>query len=222
MTKVKICGVTQPAHALAAAEAGADFVGIVFAESPRRLSVDQARPVVDALRSLGDARPRLVGVFANASSEEVNATAEALDLDLVQLSGDEPSDLLQRIQRPAIKAVHLLTGEPPEVAVPAAREALARWRDANVLPLLDTKIAGRYGGTGKAIDWSIARDLAGDHDFLLAGGLTPGAIAETVRRVRPWGVDVSSGVETGGVKDVAKIRAFVQAVRSVDVSRNEV
>ena len=222
MTKVKICGVTQRAHALAAAEAGANFVGIVFADSPRRLSVDQARPVVDALRSLGDSRPRVVGVFANASSEEVNATAEALELDLVQLSGDESPDLLQRILRPAIKAVHLLTDEPPEVAAPAAREALARWRDANVLPLLDAKIAGRYGGTGKAIDWSVARELAGDHEFLLAGGLTPGAVAETVRRVRPWGVDVSSGVETGGVKDVSKIRAFIQAVRSVDPSRNEV
>ncbi|MEE9286028.1 MAG: phosphoribosylanthranilate isomerase [Dehalococcoidia bacterium] len=213
MIKVKICGVTQSAHALAAASAGADFIGIVFAESPRRLTIEQAMPVVEAVRRLGDARPRVVGVFANASPHEVNATAEALDLDLVQLSGDEPRDVVGQVRRPVIKAVHLPAGQPAKAVLPAVREAMSRWRDAKALPLLDARSAGRYGGTGTAIDWEIAMELAEEYDFLLAGGLRPESVGEAVKRIRPWGVDVSSGVETAGVKDPEKVRAFVEAAR---------
>ncbi len=216
MTKIKICGVTQPAHALAAAEAGASFIGLVFAESSRRLTIDRARPIVEAVRRLGPRAPKLVGVFANAAPGEINRTAEALDLDYVQLSGDEPEDDLALVRRPAIKAVHVPAHQPPEVSVPGARATLARLRERGALPLLDTKLGGRYGGSGATFDWTTAQALAREFDLLLAGGLTPANVGEAVGLVHPWGVDVSSGVERDGAKDPALIRAFVRAVRDAE------
>ncbi len=212
MTRIKICGLTEPSHALAAAEAGADFVGMVFAESSRRLDVEQARAIVDAVRGLGAGAPSVVGVFANNPLDEVRRTADALKLDYVQLSGEEPMEVLPRIGRPVIRAVHVPMDQPWEVVVPFVRRALAHLLELSALPLLDSRVAGRFGGTGKAFEWEAARALAGEFSFLLAGGLGPDNVAEAVQRVRPWGVDVSSGVETRGRKDPEKIRAFADAV----------
>jgi phosphoribosylanthranilate isomerase len=222
VTLVKICGLREPAHALAAAEAGADFIGLVFAESRRRVTVEQARAIVGALgeplRAAGGGaahieallrrkRPLVVGVFANADAETVNRTAEAVGLDLVQLSGDEPWEMCDRISRSVLKAVKVKDGA-------SAEEIRATLRPGAV-PLLDTHAEGALGGTGRAFDWGVAAEVARRLPIVLAGGLTPENVGEAVRRVRPWAVDVSSGVETDGVKDVAKIRAFIAAVRSV-------
>ena len=215
MTRVKICGVSAPAHALAAAEAGADFIGMIFAPSPRQVTTTQARSIVEAVRREAKApRPKLVGVFVNAEAKAVNAAAAEAGLDLVQLSGDEDLDYLDGIEPPVIKAVHVSGREPGKVAALGLRRTLAHLRGANAIPLLDTKVQGMYGGTGRAFDWEVAQDLAQDFQFLIAGGLTPDNVGQALRRVHPWGVDVSSGVETGGVKDLAKIRAFIQAARA--------
>jgi len=222
VTLVKICGLREPAHALAAAEAGADFIGLVFAESRRRVTVDQARGIVGALgepRLVGAGggaehieallrrkRPLVVGVFAGADAETVNRTAEAVGLDLVQLSGDEPWELCDKLSRPVLKAVKVKEGT-------SAGEIIATLRPGAV-PLLDTHAEGALGGTGRPFDWAVAAEVARRFPIVLAGGLTPGNVGEAVRRVRPWAVDVSSSVETDGVKDVEKIRAFIAAAHT--------
>ena len=218
MTLVKICGIREPAHALAAAEAGADFIGLVFAESRRRVTVEQARAIVGALGEplavagsgaeridalLRQKRPLVVGVFAGADAESINRTAEAVGLDLVQLSGDEPWDICDSLSRPVLKAVKVKDGT-------SAAEVIAALRPG-AIPLLDTYAEGALGGTGRPFDWSVAAEVARRFPIVLAGGLTPENVGEAVRRVRPWAVDVSTGVETDGVKDVAKIRAFIAA-----------
>ena len=216
MTIVKICGVTDPAHALAAADAGADLVGLMFAPSSRRLGLEGARRIVQGLRASSGPHPRLVGVFANAEPEEVNRVATALELDMVQLSGSEADDFLGKMLRPIIKAVHVPREQPAEVALPSLGKRLAYLRGVEALPLLDTQVEGAFGGTGLTFDHRVAQALAREFEFLLGGGLTPENVAEAVSLVRPWGVDVSSGVETAGVKDPAKIRAFVDAVRHAE------
>jgi phosphoribosylanthranilate isomerase len=222
VTLVKICGLREPAHALAAAEAGADFVGLVFAESRRRVSVDQAHAIA---RTLGEPlaaagggtegieallrrkRPLVVGVFAGADAETVNRTVEAVGLDLVQLSGDEPWELCDKLSRPVLKAV--------KVRDSASAEEIIAAIGPGAVPLLDTHAEGALGGTGRTFDWAVAAEVARRLPIILAGGLTPENVGEAVRRVRPWAVDVSSGVETDGVKDGLKIRAFIAAIREV-------
>ena len=143
----------------------------------------------------------------DADAETVNRTAEAVGLDLVQLSGDEPWDMCDKLSRPVLKAVKVRDGT-------SAEEIIARLRPGAV-PLLDTHAEGALGGTGRAFDWAVAAEVARRFPIVLAGGLTPENVGEAVRRVRPWAVDVSSGVETDGVKDVEKIWAFIAAVREV-------
>ena len=218
MTRVKICGISRLEDAAAANEAGADFIGLVFAKSPRRVTVEQARSLIKSLRAHAETA-KVVGLFANSNLTEVNETARTLELDFVQLSGDESDDYVRQIEAPVIRAIHLQADEASEAN---ASEVVARAKallGMGATPLLDAKVDERYGGTGRGFDHAIARAVAAEHDFLLAGGLTPGNVAEAARFVRPWGVDVSSGVETDGAKDKAKIRAFISAVRTVDASR---
>jgi phosphoribosylanthranilate isomerase len=220
VTFVKICGLREPEHALAAAEAGADFIGLVFAKSRRRVMVEQARAIARALGEplvaagcgaehiealLQRKRPLVVGVFAGADAETVNRTADAVGLDLLQLSGDEPWDMCDKLSLSVLKAVKVKDGTSAEEIVAAIRPG--------AVPLLDTRVEGALGGTGQTFDWAVAAEVARRLPIVLAGGLTPENVGEAVRRVCPWAVDVSSGVETDGVKDVGKIRAFVAAVR---------
>lgn len=242
--------------ALAAAEAGADFVGLVFAESRRRLEPDEAGDIVRALgeplsqrelteppslhragepgpgsteapapagveewfrqgtaaleRLLERKRPLTVGVFAGQGLETVNAIADECRLDLVQLSGDESWQDCLLIARQVIRVVHVEQGAGAGDVLGGVEAGTA------IACLLDTAAESLYGGTGRTLDWSVARDVAARLPVVLAGGLTPENVVEAVRTVRPWGVDVSSGVETGGRKDAQKIRAFVQAAKGAD------
>ncbi len=216
MTQVKICGVTRPEHAFAAADAGADYIGLMFAESHRRIAPAQAREIIAAARGRPGPAPKCVGVFVNAPAAQVNAIATDLALDLVQLSGDEDENYLAQMTVSVIKAVRIPPRLPERVAVATMGRTLAALREAATIPLLDSHVHGRYGGTGEIADWHAAAQLAHSYQFLLAGGLTPHNVAEAVRTVRPWGVDVSSGVETDKIKDIAKIRAFIAAVRAAD------
>lgn len=215
MTKIKICGLSQLKHAGAAVEAGADFLGFVFATSPRQITPERAREIVSALKDRPTC-PAIVGVFVNTPAEDVNQIADYCRLDWVQLSGDEPSEYCRQIQRPIIKAVHVGSGQSTAEIAAQLQAGFDMALGLDIIYLLDKKTEGVYGGTGQAFDWVLAKELAQGFPFFLAGGLSPQNVAQAVKIVHPWGVDVSSGVETMGVKDAFKIKAFIEAVRGVE------
>lgn len=210
---VKICGLREPAHALVAARAGAAMLGLVFAPSRRQVSQAEAEAIIRALGDHPGPRPRLVGLFVNEEPARVAATARALGLDLVQLSGDEPAEDADAIGLPVIKAIRM-DGSANEAAW-LRRAALP---DPAVTLLVDAHVPGSYGGTGARADWRRAAALAAQLPLLLAGGLTPQNVAAAIATVAPAGVDVSSGVERDGVKDPARIEAFLAAARSAGES----
>lgn len=199
---IKICGLRTAEHALVAAAAGADMLGLVFAPSRRQVSEGDAAVIVAALRSLAPPQPLVVGLFVNAPAVTINAVAEAVGLDMVQLSGDEALADAAGVALPILKSIRMDGSE---------REAA--WLGSGARLLVDAHVAGAYGGTGARADWLRAGELARQAPLLLAGGLDPTNVADAIAQVRPWGVDVSSGVEQGGVKSAEKIRAFIAAAR---------
>ena len=215
---VKICGVQEVGDALAAAEAGADFVGLVFVPGRRRrLDVDKARGLTSSLRESLGKPPKVVGLFADQPLEEVHAVVRRCGLDMVQLCGEESLDYCGQVEVPLIKVIHVPNGLGVQDASGTLAPEMAAFSGEGYLMTLDRKVEGLQGGTGKTFDWDVATALSMDgFAFLLAGGLTPENVAPAVRNVRPWGVDVSSGVETAGVKDAEKIRAFIRAARGAD------
>lgn len=218
--RVKICGVTAPDHALTAADAGADFIGLMFAQESRRyLTPEHAKEIVDELRAAFPAStgPKLAGVFVNEPLDVIARLVDDLGLDIVQLSGDEPWSMLPKLPRPCFKAFRVAAGTSLDEAIAGLEEGRTALEGTASYFLLDAAVAGSYGGTGQRADWSIAAELARRFPVVLAGGLSPDNVTEAVAQVRPWGVDVSSGVETGGVKDIEKIRAFVLAAKGATV-----
>jgi phosphoribosylanthranilate isomerase len=227
VTYIKICGLTNVSDALCAAEAGADMLGFIFyPPSPRYVSPARAAEIVHLIRTTSVRHavqtpwvvegPRLVGVFVDESPATVRRIMSAAGLDLAQLHGDEPPAVVQALAPYAFKALRPQTAEDAERALDAYRSAFLRRGDAPDL-LVDAYHPARYGGTGEQADVRIAQVLSARCRLLLAGGLDPGNVAQAVRQVRPWGVDVSSGVEIRpGIKDHDRVCAFVQAVRAVD------
>ena len=235
MTRVKICGCMRVADAIAARDAGADFIGILFAESRRRVSVEEAREIVRELggplseteqdsppvqvpptdditswfahgaaaldRLLDRKRPLVVGVFEDQSPDEVNEISDEAGIDLVQLSGHEPWSDIRALTRQAIKVIHPAS----EVDISLALEP-----NAALAVMLDSS-----RGTGAVREWAPARDVAARYPIWLAGGLTPENVGIALDTAHPWLVDVSTGVETDGAKDPAKIAAFVAAAKGV-------
>jgi phosphoribosylanthranilate isomerase len=203
MTKIKICGIKTVTDALVAMDAGADLIGFnLYPKSPRYVEVGMARNIMSVVRQ--DGRAKSVGVFVNASVGEILATMETLGLNLAQLHGDESPEILRALNGKAFKAFR---GIPEDVSDFERQDAPAF--------LVDAAVKGVYGGSGVTADWDAATELAKKYPLLLAGGLTPENVAEAVRRVKPWGVDVASGVESApGEKDARKMKAFVSAVRS--------
>ena len=244
MTRVKIDGFRRVEDALTAAEAGADFVGMIFAESRRKVSIAEASDIVRSLgkplaeremadppslfrseakdlrswfehgvsaldRLLERKRPLTVGVFANNDPDEINETADECGLDLIQLSGDEPWSNCLLANRQVFRVVHVRDGED-EQAVTARIET-----GSAIATILDRGAGSAFGGTGQSFDWQLAAAVSQHLPVWLAGGLTPENVADAIRTVQPWGVDVSSGVETDGVKDKEKIRNFIRVVKGV-------
>ncbi|MFZ5594957.1 MAG: phosphoribosylanthranilate isomerase [Pseudomonadota bacterium] len=205
--RVKICGITRREDALAAVALGADAIGLVFyRQSPRAVSIAQAQAMVHALPPF----VTVTGLFVDAPEPEVRAVLDQVRVDLLQFHGDEPPGDCNRYGKPYIKAVRMRGGV--DVAAIASQHA-----DASGL-LLDSYRAGVAGGTGDTFDWTrVPRDL--DKPVILAGGLTPENVAEAIRQVQPYAVDVSGGVETAkGIKSADKIAAFMRGVYSVNIS----
>ena len=202
MVKVKVCGITRVADALLASDLGASAVGFVFwPRSPRYLPPPEARGI--AARLPGDVAP--VGVFVDPSAEEVRQVVEEVGLAAVQLHGDEPPAFCRDLPYRVIKAV----GVDGTDATRAAADAVP----AEATVLLDARDAERRGGTGRTVDWEIAAGIAAARRVFLAGGLGAANVGAAIRTVRPYGLDVSSGVESGpGRKDPARLRAFFDEV----------
>lgn len=204
VVRSKICGITRIEDALAAVDAGADAIGLVFyAKSPRAVSVQQARTIIAALPPF----VTTVGLFVDASRCELGEILDAVPLDLLQFHGDETPAACDGFHRPYIKALRVKPGDDI-----AAQVAL--YKNASGV-LLDTYVPGIPGGTGEAFDWSLVPAQL-SKPVILAGGLTVENVAQAITQVRPYAVDVSGGVESAkGIKDAAKINAFMQAVRRV-------
>jgi len=205
MTRIKICGITRVEDGLAAAQAGADAIGLVFADkSPRRLSPDQARHISRALPPF----VTTVALFVNPESSWVQQVLEEVRPDCLQFHGDEPPEFCAAFNVPWLKAARVR----PEVDL---LQFAARFGGAQGV-LLDAYSPSAHGGTGERFDWRlIPPELA--RSVVLAGGLTPDNVGQAVAQVRPWAVDVSSGLESApGIKDVAKIAAFVKEVKHAD------
>ncbi len=204
-TRIKICGLTRPEDARAAAALGVDALGLVFyAPSPRAVDVERARAVVDALPPF----VTRVGLFVDAPAAQVRSLLEVLPLDLLQFHGDESPDYCAQFGRPWLKAIRM------RADVDLQREA-ARYAAATGL-LLDAYRAGTPGGTGESFAWSrVPRDLP--LPVVLAGGLDASNVGEAIATAHPYAVDVSGGVEAAkGIKDAAKMAALVEAVRAAD------
>ena len=204
MTKIKICGIKTLPDALAAIDAGADYLGFNFyPKSARFVEIDVCAEITSVLKQEYP-EIKLVGVFVNSSVDEINHVLETCSLDLAQLHGDETPEMLNALDGKAFKAFR---GVPHSIA--------GFEREQPPAMLVDAAVKGAYGGTGVTADWSSAAGLAKRYLMLLAGGLTPENVAEAVRQVKPWGVDVASGVESApGEKDADKTKAFVKAVQS--------
>ncbi len=204
MVVVKICGLKTLPDALAAIEAGADYLGFNF--YPKSVRFIETEACVGITSVLKQEYPsiKLVGVFVNSPVDEIKHILETCSLDLAQLHGDETPEILNALDGKAFKAFR---GVPQQVDGFTRKAAPAL--------LVDAAVKGAYGGTGVTGDWSAAAGLAKRYPLLLAGGLTPDNVADAVRQVKPWGVDVASGVEAGpGEKDAGRMKAFVRAVRS--------
>ncbi len=205
-TRIKICGITRGQDAVVAAKLGAHAVGLMFYEdSPRFVSLNKARKVIEVLPPF----ITRVGVFVNPEEQQVHAILGALRLDLLQFHGDEPAQFCAQFGLPYIKAVRVKKGVD-------LLQYASRYRDAKGL-LLDAHNEKSYGGTGEVFDWSL---ISGNLPLpiILSGGLSADNVARAIRQVRPWAVDVSSGVESAkGIKDAAKIAAFIKEACDADV-----
>ena len=214
MTRVKICGITNLDDALAAVEAGADLLGFVFfPQSPRYVEPERAREITAALKECKKV-PRLVGVFVNEALERVHEIVATAQLDIAQLHGDESPEMVRALAASRISVVKALRpGDAAEAGSLVARHRSTAGRNAPAF-IVDAFDARRYGGTGVRADWQIAAHIAREFPILLAGGLNADNVAEALRAVRPWGVDVSSSVERApGLKDHTQVRQFIQAAK---------
>lgn len=204
-TRVKICGITRPEDGVAAGRCGADAIGLVFyAPSPRAVSIEQAQAITQALPPF----VTVVGLFVNALPDEIQRVIGQVRLDLLQFHGDEAPADCARYAKPYIKALRV--GSTTDVHAAARAYASAQG------VLLDAQVDGIPGGTGQTFDWTrVPRDL--HQPIILAGGLTPENVAQAIRTVQPYAVDVSGGVEASkGIKDAVKIAQFIKEVSRVE------
>lgn len=223
MTRFKICGIRDAGTALTAADAGADLLGFVFVHGVRRqLTPKQGRSIINRVKGeLGADRPGMVGLFADQDIDEVNEIVDVCGLEYAQLCGSERPDYWDRVQADVIKQIRVKPLASKQETMKAILAQVGRVVSRGGRVQLDSYKRGAFGGTGHTFDWSIAARVSREHDVVLAGGLTPDNVAQAIRRVGPWMVDVSTGVETDGVKDPSKIHDFAKAVESESSERHE-
>ncbi len=200
--RIKICGITRPQDGVLAAALGADAIGLVFyANSPRNVSVDQAKAVIAALPPF----VKVVALFMNPSPDYVREVLEQVPVDLLQFHGEEPASICASFDRPYIKAIPMGGGDVDAVVYAEKHPLCAGF-------LLDSHALGKAGGSGETFDWTqIPEDF--DRPLILAGGLTPANVVEAVSQVKPYAVDISSGVEVSkGVKNKALMAEFIRGV----------
>ncbi|MBT5872443.1 MAG: phosphoribosylanthranilate isomerase [Candidatus Latescibacteria bacterium] len=202
MTRVKICGITNQVDADMAVSAGADALGFIFFPgSPRHVEPDTVRSISERLPPFIS----VVGVFVNEIATQVNDLAAKCRLDTVQLHGDETPEYCADIDKTVVKVFRVKNDDWLRESQPYRVSAL----------LLDTWASDRYGGTGNTFDWSLVSRVS--HPVILSGGLNPGNVADAISKVKPYGVDTSSGVESEpGIKDHKKVQEFIEAVRQTD------
>jgi len=209
MTKIKICGIKTLEDALAAIDAGVDYLGFNFYRRSVRFIEKRACAEITSVLKKEHSRIKLVGVFVNSLVEEIKDILDTCSLDMAQLHGDETAEMLKALDGKAFKAFR---------GIPESIDGFVR--SESPVFLVDASVKGVYGGSGVTADWNGAAELAQKYPLLLAGGLTPENVAEAVRRVKPWGVDVASGVESApGEKDASKMKALVKAV--LDIRESE-
>jgi phosphoribosylanthranilate isomerase len=207
MIHLKICGITTLSDALVALDAGADMIGYNFYPLSKRYLRPEACAEIQNELARRNVAVTTVGVFVNASQQEIEQTVALCNLGYAQLSGDEGVEFVQGLEVPWFKAIR------PGAREEAVRDGDLFGRPAPPALLVDSFRPGQYGGTGEVGDWGLASALAGSFSILLAGGLTPENVQLAIEQVNPWGVDVASGVESApGVKDASKIRRFVNTV----------
>ena len=199
MTKIKICGIRELEDGLCASHAGADYLGFVFAKSKRQVSLDQARDIIKAL----PVDVKTVGVFVDESLERMAYIADYCGLDMLQLHGKETYETYKSSKYPIVKSVSVKgNNDQNNIDLPRADYLL-----------FDTWHEDMAGGSGETFDWKALKKISIMQEFFLAGGLTIDNVAEAIEEVKPFAVDVSSGVETDGVKDIEKIRSFIEKVK---------
>lgn len=206
---VKLCGLRTLEDARAAIDAGANALGFIFAESKRQVTPE----FVAGLRSELVNPPTVVGVTVNRGAAELSLLFEEAKLDMIQLSGDEPIEILDELEMPVIKVFRF----PADTDINLATTIVDRWlshRHAPELVFVEGHKDGAYGGVGAKADWRLLHEIAVRYPIVIGGGLDPENVAEAVRQVNPIGVDVSSGIETDGVKDPAKMLAFARDARA--------
>lgn len=206
MTRIKICGITREQDVLAVADGGADALGLVFYDnSPRHVTAEQAAQLAGAVPPF----ITVVGLFVNPTVAYVREVLAKVPLDLLQFHGEETPAFCRQFGRPYLKAIRVKAGVD-------LVECAARYADAQGL-LLDAYVEGTQGGTGESFDWALIPQKL-PLPVILSGGLHAGNVAQAIRQVRPYAVDVSSGVEMGkGIKDAAKVAAFIKEVKSIEL-----
>jgi phosphoribosylanthranilate isomerase len=209
---VKICGLRDAGAAQAAVDAGADALGFILAPSKRQVRPDEVAEIVSSL-DRSASHPSIVGVTVNTSPQEIARMMETGRLETIQLSGDESPEVLDRIEVPVIKVMRFPEGMSLEDAMREIDPWFAASKPVSRV-IVEGHAPGSWGGTGTRADWSFVETLAVRYPIVLAGGLDPDNVGEAITSARPWGVDVSSGVETDGRKDASKIREFVRAART--------
>jgi len=216
MTKIKICGIMKEEHARAVAENKADFIGFVFAQSPRKISPSLAK-TLGFIAKQNYKAIQTVGVFVNASVETMEKIADRCQLDWIQLSGEEPWIICRRLSRPVIKVIHMNRNMRTEDSLKHLEYLSKQIGDKEHIFLLDSVVTDRYGGTGLTFDWKLAQPVTERFPIILAGGLSSRNVVEALNLAKPMGIDVSTGVENApGDKDITKIKEFIETVRNYD------
>ena len=208
-TRIKFCGCTELQDVMLAVETGADAIGMIFAPSTRRITESAARHIAEHLPPF--ITP--VGVFVNPSRDEIFREREIFPDLVVQLHGDEPPSFVSSIDGKVLKTIHVAQ----DAADPGTIERAAN-EHPRAIVLFDTAAGAQRGGTGQTFPWKTVAPVARERQVIVGGGLTPENVGQCVRTLRPFGVDVRSGIETDSRKDAAKMRAFVQAVRESDAT----